>query len=61
MVMDICRAPPPVSKGLESKAKTAHQVESQGTANNNNKIVGIPDSKEDKKLPDNLVAMILSK
>jgi hypothetical protein len=59
--MDICRAPPPVSKGLESKAKTAHQVESQGTANNNNKIVGIPDSKEDKKLPDNLVAMILSK
>jgi hypothetical protein len=59
--MDICRAPPPVSKGLESKAKTAHQVESQGTANNNNKIVGIPDSKEDKKLPDNLVSMILSK
>jgi hypothetical protein len=59
--MDIRRAPPPVSKGLESKAKTAHQVESQGTANNNNKIVGIPDSKEDKKLPDNLVSMILSK
>jgi hypothetical protein len=47
---------------LESKAKTAHQVESQGTANNNNnKIAGIPDSKEDKKLPDNLVSMILSK
>ncbi len=61
MVMDMCRAPPPVSKGLKSKAETAHQVESQGTANNNKKIVGIPDSKEDKKLPDNLVSMILSK
>jgi hypothetical protein len=57
----MCRAPPPVSKGLKSKAETAHQVESQGTANNKKKIVGIPDSKEDKKLPDNLVPTILSK